>query len=230
MAAIVTQPTINPVQTHTNHAETQMPIFADAIRIKKQTLPNGKAVVGVIEHDPNATTPRGWANLGKILIEPSKSHWIASPDDVVDSDIALGNNPYIHWDNICREQLQLKKPDIAIAFPIIKHEHGAITLSLGFKQGRDFDVVGFVYATKQQVREWYGVNRLSKSIIERAEKCIRSEIDTLADWLNGKCYGYRVYAVEYNDMGDIEDYTELDSCWGFVGDIDSGDPIRRCMA
>ena len=230
MAAIVTQTADNATQPMTAPKETQMAIFDNAIHVEKHALPNGKAVVGVIEHDPNATTPREWANLGKILIELSKSHWIASPDDVVDNDIALGMNPYTHWDNIRREQLQLKNSDIAIAFPIIKHEHRAITLSLGFKQGRDFDVVGFVYATKQQVREWYGVSRLSKSTIERAEKCIQAEIDILADWLNGKCYGYRVYAVEYNDLGDIEDYTELDSCWGFVGDIDSGDPIRRFKA
>ena len=187
-----------------------------AIHTEKHALPNGKVLVGVIEYGPDATNPREWANLGKILIELSKSHWVASPDDVVDNDIALGNNPYTHWDNIRREQLQLKKSDIAIAYPIIKHDHGEISLTLGYRQGWDFDVVGFVYATKQQVREWYGVGRLSKSIIERAEKCIQSEIDTLAGWLNGKCYGYRVCEVEYNDLGDAE----LASCWGFVGDMD----------
>lgn len=194
-----------------------MTIFADAIHIEKHTLPNGKVLVCVIEYDPSATNPREGVNLGKILIEFSKSRWVTSPDDVVNTDIALGSNPYEHWDNIRREQLQVKKSDIAIAFPIIKHEHGDMSLTLGYRQGWDFDVVGFVYATKQQVRDWYGVRRLSKSIIERAENCIQAEIDTLADWLNGKCYSYRSYEVEYNDLGDIEDYTEVDSCWGFVG-------------
>lgn len=200
--------------------ETQMTIFADAIHTEKHALPNGKVLVGVIEYDHDATNPREWDNLGKILIAPNKSHWVASPDDVVNTDIAMGNNPYTHWDNIRREQLQLKKSDIAIALPITKYEHGNISLSLGYKQGWDYGVVGFVYATKEQVRKCYGVNRLTKSIIERAENCIQSELDILSDWLNGYCYGYRVYEVEYNELGYIENYTELDSCWSFIGDMD----------
>ena len=208
MATIVTQ-TTNPVQTHTNqHEDLKMPIFADAIHVEKHALPNGKVLVGVIEYDPDATNPREWANLGKILIVPNKSHWVASPDDVINDDIALGYNPHEHWDNIRREQLQLKKSDIAIAYPITKHEHGDISLTLGFKEGWDYEVVGFVYATKQQVREWYGVSRLSKSILERAENCIQTELDTLSVWLNGKGYGYRVCDVEYNDLGYTEDCTE----------------------
>ena len=196
-----------------------MTIFADAIHVEKHALSNGKVLVGVIEYDHNATNPREWANLGKILINPSKSHWVASPDDVVNTDIAVGSKRYEHWNNIRREQLRLKKSDIAFDYPITKVEHGGI-ISLWLGRQKGCEVVGYVYATKQQVREWYGVSRLSESIIKRAEDCIETELDNLADWLNGKCYGYRVCEVEYNDLGDIENYNELDSCWGFVGDID----------
>lgn len=197
-----------------------MTIFTDAIHTEKHTLPNGKVLVGVIEYDTDATNPREWDNLGTILIAPNKSHWVAGADDTVDMTVDKGDSPYEHWENIRREQLKLLKSEIAFAYPITKYEHGNIRLSLGYKSGWDCGVIGFVYATKEQVRKCYGVNRLTKTIIERAENCVQSELDTLSDYLNGNCYGYRIYEVSYDELGDIAEYNELDSCWDYVGDID----------
>ena len=93
----------------------------------KARLPNGNEAQAELFYDQYATSPRGqYDNLGTILISPHKSHWVASHDDAVDTSIPLGNSPYEHWDNLRREQLNLKKSDIAIAYPITKHEHGGV--------------------------------------------------------------------------------------------------------
>ena len=183
----------------------------------KARLPNGNKVQAELIYDQHADNPRECDNLGTILIAPNKSHWIASRDDVVDTSICLGKNPYEHWNNLRREQLKLKKSEIAIAYPITKHEHGSISLSLGYKQGWDYGVVGFVYITKEQVRKCYGVDRITKSIIERATKCLQSELDMLTHWLNSDCYGWQIKEYALTDDGlDWEEVDTLDNCWGYL--------------
>ena len=187
-----------------------------AIETLKARLPNGNKAKAELVYDTDATNPREWANLGTILIAPSKSHWIASRDDVVDTSIPFGNSPYEHWNNIRREQLNLKKSDIAIAYPITKYEHGEISLQLGYKSGWERGVVGFVYVTKEQVRKCYGVKRITKSIIERAKNCLQSELDMLTHWLNSDCYGWQIKEYALTDDGlDWEEVDTLDNCWGY---------------
>ena len=96
-----------------------------SIEILKARLPNGNKAQAELFYDQYAATPRGeYDNLGTILIAPGKAHWVASRDDAVNTSIPFGNNPHEHWDNLRREQLKLKKFEIAIAYPITKCEHG----------------------------------------------------------------------------------------------------------
>ena len=55
-----------------------------SIEILKARLPNGNEVQAELVYDQNAMSPREGDNLGTILIAPDKSHWVASPDDVID--------------------------------------------------------------------------------------------------------------------------------------------------
>ena len=186
----------------------------------KARLPNGNKAQAELFYDQYATTPRGqYDNLGTILIAPSKSHWVASHDVAVDTSIPLGTSPYEHWDNLRREQLQLKKSDIAISYPITKHEHGGeIRLSLGCGQSGcwDNDVVGFIYVTKEQLRTWYDTKRITKSITEHAKACLQVELNVLTAWLNGDCYGWQVKEYALTDDGlDWEEVGVLESCWGY---------------
>ena len=188
-----------------------------AIETLKARLPNGNKVQAELVYDQDATNPREWEdNLGTILITPSKSHWIANRDSAVDISIPRGNNPFKHWENLQREQLKLKKSEIAIAYPITKYEHGGISLSLGYKSGFDYTVSGFIYVTKDQVRECYGVKRITKGILEHAKNCLQSELDMLSSWLNGECYGWCIKEYALDDDGlEWEEVGTIDSCWGY---------------
>lgn len=189
-----------------------------AIKTLKARLPNGNMAKAdlVYDHDADATNPREGDNLGTILIAPSKAHWIASPDAEVDTSIPFGNNPYEHWEHLRREQLNIKKSDIALAYPITKYEHGEIFLQLGHKSGWDYAALGFVYVTKEQIRKCFNVKRITKSIITQAESCLQSELDMLTAWLNGECYGWYIKEYALDDDGlEWEEVDVLDSCYGY---------------
>lgn len=190
----------------------------NVIETLKARLQNGnKAEAALVyDQDSDATNPREGDNLGAILIAPSKAHWVAGRDHAVDTSIPFGNNPYEHWENIRKEQLKIKKADIAISYPITKYEHGEIFLQLGHKSGWDYCALGFVYITKAQLREWYGTKRITPKIIERANARLQAELDMLTAWLNGECYGWCVkeYALSHDGLG-WEEIDILDSCYGY---------------
>lgn len=200
-----------------------------AIETLKARLPNGNKVQAELIYDQHAANPRECDNLGTILIAHNKAHWIANRDVAVDISIPLGNSPYEHWDNIRREQLNLKKSDIAIAYPITKHEHGEISLQLGYKSGWERGVVGFVYVKKDQVRKCYGVDRITKSIIERAKNCLQSELDMLTGWLNGDCYGWQIKEYALDDGLDWKEVDVLDACWGYCDKEQALDDMQNML-
>ena len=202
-----------------------------AIETLKARLPNGNKAQAELIYDQHADNPRDCDNLGTILIAPRLSHWIANRanrDSAVDTSIPFGNSPYEHWDNIRREQL--KKSEIAIAYPITKYEHGSISLSLGYKQGWDYTVIGFIYVTKETLRKCYSVDRITKSIIERTKTCLQAELDTLASWLNDECYGWQIKEYALTDDGlDWEEVGVLDACWGYFDTHQALDDMLKLL-
>ena len=193
----------------------------------KYPLDNGKVLRVTVTYDECDTTPRDWDNLSTLMLHPNKSHWTCKKsfeakgyesDVLIDLSIARGSSPYEHMDNLIRQQLKLNPSDV-IAYPITKYERGNISLSLGYKTGWDYGVIGFIFATKEKIRREYGIKRITKSIIDRVEATFQCELDDLSSWLNGEIYGFRVEEVAYDRLGD--EYCKLlDSCWGFFGDMD----------
>jgi len=194
----------------------------------KYPLDNGNVLRVTVTHDECDTTPREWDNLSTLMLHPNKSHWTCKKsfeakgyesDLLIDLSIARGSSPYEHMDNLIRQQLKLNPSDV-IAYPITKYEHGAIRLSLGYQAGWDCSVIGFIFATKEKIRHEYDVKRVTKSILDRVEAAFTCELDDLSSWLNGEIYGFRVEEVAYDQLGDEVYCKLLDSCWGFVGDMD----------
>ncbi len=202
-----------------------------AIKTLKARLPNGNMAKAELVYDQGSdvTNPREGDNLGAILIAHSKSHWIAGPDAAVDTSIPFGSSPYEHWHNLRKEQLNLKKSEVAIAYPITKYEHGEIYLQLGHKSGFDYAALGFIYVTKETLRKCFGVTRITKSIITRAESCLQAELDLLTEWLNGECYGWRVKEYAPTDDGAWEEVDVLDSCWGYFDQEQALDDLQDAL-
>ncbi len=99
-----------------------------------------------------------------------------------------------------------------IELPLYLYDHSGITMSTSrFSCSWDSGQVGFIYMTKDDIRKNWGVKRVTKKLLEQAKDLMVSEVKEYDYHLTGQCYGYIVETPE----GE-----QLDSCWGFLGDID----------
>jgi hypothetical protein len=87
----------------------------------------------------------------------------------------------------------------------------------------DYRASGWAYVTDKRAQIMGCVNgdkvretarvALGQTVCDKAwfEKAIRDEVDEYDKYLQGQCYGYEVEGREGDD---------LDSCWGYIGDLD----------
>lgn len=71
-----------------------------------------------------------------------------------------------------------------------------------------------IYATRERIRHYYNVKRLTKKVLAKAFDCLMAERTIFENWSSGGVVGYSII--------DDETGEEIDSCWGFYDD-DCGD-------
>ncbi len=164
-----------------------------------ETKTIGKYRIDIIQ-DESPESPRTWDNLGTIVSKKGYG-----------DEHEFNWNDYNSYDEY-QKDIERKK-NVGVILSVYKYEHGGVVLNTkGFSCPWDSCQIGFIYITKEKIREEYSVKRITKDIIERVTKYLESEIKTYSQYLNGEVYGYRVFKVE---NGEEE---ELDSCWGFYGE------------
>ena len=95
-----------------------------------------------------------------------------------------------------------------VILPLYLYDHSGITMSTGrFSCPWDSSQVGWIYADAEAIKKEYG--ELTPENIERALQVLEGEVEAYDYYLTGQCYGFQLFE------GD----TEIDSCWGFLGDI-----------
>lgn len=106
------------------------------------------------------------------------------------------------------------RPDCVVLLPWIMYEHGQIGFSTS-RSGYPFDCpwdsgqLGWLYATREQIRKQYGVKKVQKKHIERAEEDIRRALEMYEHYVNGSIYGFTFKNPLTREV--------LDSCGGFLG-------------
>lgn len=117
---------------------------------------------------------------------------------------------YNGWDEM--EAQIIKDLDPLEIRPLYMLDHSGLTISdHDFNDRWDSGRIGFVLITKESAKETCMVKRISKKTREWATKCLDGSIKEYDDYLRGYCYGYII---------EDEDGEQLDSCWGFIGEID----------
>lgn len=107
------------------------------------------------------------------------------------------------------DRLRAEAEKVAIILPLYLYDHSGITISCSpFSCPWDSGQVGFVWVSMDDVRKEYSCRAVTKTIREKAIKCLQQEIETYDEYLTGQVYGYVV---------KDEDGEDLDSCWGFYG-------------
>lgn len=112
-------------------------------------------------------------------------------------------------------------PILAI-LPLYIYEHSGITMSTGsFSDHWDSGQVGWGYVTRSRAEAMGCVgprfDRVNGETVQVGEwdvasweKAIEGDVKAYDSFLTGECYGYKVTGID----GD-----EIDSCWGFLGDV-----------
>lgn len=127
------------------------------------------------------------------------------------------------WDDIEAElsrDIKDEGDEIAVLLPVYLYDHSGITIrTTPFSCPWDSGRVGLIYVTKAQVREAFGVKRISAKTLERARQGLEGEVGEFNQYLTGDVYGYIVERVPLDEDGFEQDdeAEELDSCWGFYG-------------
>lgn len=166
-----------------------------------------------IYYDTDAESPREWSNLGTLICWHRRyrlgdSHQFDSPEAFL-RDLAVASAQ----SDLSMNQLCERAERKAVILPVFLYDHSGLAMNTsGFHCPWDSGQVGFVYATLEVVRKEFGTKRVTKALREKAEDILRGEIVSYDAYLAGRVYGY---VIE-------QDGEEIDACWGFVGDYETG--------
>ena len=105
----------------------------------------------------------------------------------------------------------LKDKGIAIVLPLYLYDHSGITMSVNpFSCPWDSGQVGWIYITKEEIRQEYHCKRISKKMIEQVKGYLINDVITYDQYLTGDVYGFRITDTETDE--------EIESCWGIYGE------------
>tara|TARA_Y100000588_G_scaffold361891_1_gene423113 strand:- start:1081 stop:1641 length:561 start_codon:yes stop_codon:yes gene_type:complete len=147
-----------------------------------------------IYHDSDPESPREWCNLGTMALFHSR--------------MDLGDN----WqDKFYEDELeQIPENKDFICLPVYAFEHGGITISTGsFSCVFDSGQLGIIFADIGEIKKEWGWIRLSKKRRAKIEEILANEVETYAQFLEGRVYGYTITDRSGEEIG---------SCWGFYGE------------
>lgn len=171
--------------------------------------------------DEDPMSPRDWDTLSTMICF-HKRYTLGDDHNYVCND-------YSDWEEL-RKAIE-KDNNVAIIFPLYMYDHSGITISTSleypYNDRWDAGQIGWVFVTKEQIRKEYSVKRITLKIIERAKKCIISEVNVYDEYLRGDVYGF---VLEKNiTCSKCEHiHTEhIDSCFGFYGDLKESGMIEN---
>lgn len=184
-----------------------------------------------IERDEFNDSPRDWDNLGTMVTwhrryplgdEQPKSdvdNWLSNMVDI-HVEPPRGKDGYVtkQWDDFIDDLEAGYKNAIDKAWKLLQshivildlylYDHSGLTMSTSpFSCPWDSGQVGFIYATKEDIRKEYNVRRISAKTLKKAISVLESEVKMYSQFLQGDVWGYLV------EKGD----EFVDGCWGFYG-------------
>ena len=166
-----------------------------------------------IYNDTTADDPRSWDNLAKMIFMGKHK----SLGDKHDFDPQMNFSSRSAFINIGEILVKKHFKDVAIIKAVHLYEHSGTSISTKFEYPYncewDSGTVGFAIVTKSDIRKDFNVKRITKKLLEQAERILEGEVETLNQYISGEVYRFEV--VKTSDYNDIEEHE--DSCGGFYG-------------
>jgi len=187
------------------------------------------SVVLLIKYDNTCSeSPREWDNIGTMAYNHSKYilgdeeiddgvNWLCQKLGIEEESLyrLAAKNDCRPWSEEMVEILEERFFKQYIALPLYLYDHSGITMNTtGFSCGWDSGKVGYIYASKEDLKKEYKCKIITKSIREKALAYMEGEVKTFDDYITGTVFGFQLYLnATKDDYGDCDD-----GCWGFYGD------------
>lgn len=175
----------------------------------------------VVDHD--AESPREWDNLG-VMVCTHRRYKLGDEGgkekalELIYKHLSEAQLERDGFDDTSLPEIQaaLEKTGQAILLPVYMYEHSGIAINTtGFSCRWDSGQLGFIFVSKEDVRQEFGWKLVTASRKDRIIKILNAEVETYDQYLSGDVWGYKV-----EKDGEV-----IDSCWGFFG----SDPMTNGM-
>jgi hypothetical protein len=166
-----------------------------------ETIEKDNATIKIYQDADFADDPREYDNLGTMICFHGRYN-LGDKHDFYNAD------HFMEW-------LEENEKDLII-LPLYLFDHSGITMSTSsqmFSQvdsmGWDWGMVGYIYVTKEKIRQEYGWKYVTSKRASTIRELLKNEVEIYDQYLTGDVYGFKVIC---NRCGE-----EIDSCWGFYG-------------
>jgi hypothetical protein len=187
--------------------------------IEKYKLKNGNILK--IFYDENPESPRAWDNLGKMVMSHLKYN--------LPNEIKFNFKNFENWSD-CADALE-KEFNAEVILIVRGYDHSGLSISCSnvypFNDTWDSGQLGFIIATKEDIKKEYGVKRISKKILEKTKKILINEIELYDKYLNGQVYGFIEEKERLCDCCGHIEQENINSCWGFFDIQDIKDDLYK---
>ena len=165
----------------------------------KNIIENEKYKLEIFD-DLNPCSPREFDNLGTMVCFHRRYN--------LGDETELNSSDFSSWEEL--ENYLYKEENALIAIPVFMYDHSGLWINTtGFSCPWDSGQVGYIYVSKEKVREDYSCKRISKKLKKMIREMLCSEVDLYNDYLCGNVYGFT--------LTDKENAEEIDSSCGFYG-------------
>ena len=151
-----------------------------------------------IMNDPYPENPRDWDNLGVMVCNHKRYN-------LGDGKI-FPFEDYNSWDEV--EERIRKGYKACIVLPLCLYDHSGITISTNpFSCPWDSGQVGFIYTTKERIRDTYEIKYVTQSWLTIARQNLLDEGSVYDQFLTGEVYGWEITEEETGEV--------VESCYGY---------------
>ena len=165
-----------------------------------------------VVQDENPISPREWDNLGTMAYK-HRNYTLGDeeiPEPIEWLEDMLNLNRKREYSNERLTELEELFFEQYIALPLYLYDHSGITISTTpFSCRWDSEKVGYIYVSKEKIREEYGWKKVTDKRREKILSYLKGEVETFDQYIRGDVYGFQV---------EDEDGNHIDSCYGFYGD------------
>lgn len=116
-------------------------------------------------------------NLGRMVCFHGK-YWLGDKH-------TYNHNDYSGWEEM--KNAIIKENDVCVILPLYLYDHSGITMNTtGFSCRWDSGQVGWIYATKKDVREWCGIKKITKPYVDKVNEILLEEVKMYDRYIRGE--------------------------------------------